>query len=111
MKKICVLTFMAVILSANLLLGATHHVFSDFTITQYSPAASSSTVVNLTKPAPEIMYFENQSDLSLIDFLDHNAFSVYTKEIVSGSITGGAADMLNINSNNLLHFAGNSPER
>ena len=111
MKKLWFLTFIALILNANVLFGVTYDngIFKDFTITQFNPAAGNSTVVNLIKTSPEIMFFETLSDLSLVDFLDHNASSVYTEEILSGGITGGAAQWLNITSNGLLHYAGNSP--
>ena len=83
--------------------------FNDFVITQFNPAAGSTNLTDLLKPSPEIMYFEDQNDLNQITFVSHNGSSVYTKEIISGSITGGAEDMLGIDSQNLFHFAGNSP--
>lgn len=55
------------------------------------------------------MYFESASDLQYVEFISHNDYASYIKEIIDGGIDGGAADELNIISEKSLHFAGDAP--
>ncbi|RJP58965.1 MAG: hypothetical protein C4541_07065 [Candidatus Auribacter fodinae] len=89
--------------------GATHHFYRDFVITQDNPAAGGSLVVNPVKQPPEIAYFESASDLTMFQYLEHNPYAMYTTELLSGGISGGAAGMLGITSTSALHYAGDSP--
>ena len=109
MKKTLICTTLTFLFAYSNVYAALDYTFNDFVITQNNPVASSSTVLNLIKPSPEILYFEHQSDLSLLDFTEHNDYSSYTEEIISGGICGGAADLLGITSNNSLHYTGNAP--
>ncbi len=109
MKKTLICTALAFLFAYLTECAATDHIFNDFIITQNNAVTGSSTVVNLIKPSPEILYFEHQSDLSLLDFTEHNDYSSYTEEIINGGISGGAADLLGITSNSALHYAGDAP--
>lgn len=87
--------------------ATTHHFFTDFTITQNNPQpAGSATGVTTIKQAPEIAYFEDLSDIAMVQFLSTNPFATFTTELSSSGISGGAADMLGITSSAALHYAG-----
>ena len=109
MKKTLITTGLLVLLLTVNASAGIHHVFDDFVITQYNATAGNSTVTNLLKPAPEIAFFEDAGDINLFQFLEHNPYATYTKELSTEGLTGGAADILNIVSNNSFHFTGDAP--
>lgn len=111
MKKLFVSTLVGVLFSCYAGFGATHHVYDDFVITQSAPGPANTTVVDLLKTSPEIVYFETPGDIALFQFLEHDPFASYTTELHSGGInlTGGASDLLNISSLNSFHYTGDAP--
>lgn len=110
-------TMLRVVLAVCILLAAIDFCTADQTtfyfglgsITQENPEPAQSLTVSPLKLAPEINFFESDSDLNNVDFIGHNIFATYNYSVVSSGINGGAADWLNIVSSKSLAYSGDAP--